>query len=61
MYPNECCNDIDNLELVLNVVERPEDADTLVRRTIKRCKVCGRNHYEFEVEPVQVGLEVKPL
>lgn len=45
-YPNPCCNDPDNLEVT------PAAKDL----TVKECKVCGCKHYEFTVDPGELGV-----
>lgn len=56
---NECCKVEANLEEVATAqVSYPDggDAGTLI---IRRCKVCGRAHYEHQVVPLQVGLSLE--
>jgi hypothetical protein len=43
-----CCADERNL------IAQPQSSDLMVRT----CRECGRNHYEFGVDPVKVGLRV---
>lgn len=45
--PNACCNDPDNLEQL-------QDDHNLV---IVECRVCGRKHYEFTVDPGELGVK----
>lgn len=46
----ECCKIPENLELQLS--NKPE-------MIIKKCKVCGRNHYRLMAEPGIFGLVMK--
>jgi len=46
----ECCNNPENLEL------QPSDKPEMI---IKKCKVCGRNHYRLMAEPAFFGLIMK--
>jgi len=44
---NECCEKKENIELV----------ETNGNLTVKRCKVCGRRHYEVNAEPGVFGIK----
>ena len=47
---NECCKVAENLE------PQPSAKPEMI---IKRCRVCGRNHYRLMAEPGVFGLVMK--
>jgi hypothetical protein len=47
---NKCCKVLENLEI------QPSAKSEML---IKRCKVCGRNHYRLMAEPGIFGLTFK--
>ena len=49
MGVNKCCDKPENL-----VFDEARQRDLIVRK----CKVCGRRHYELSLDPVRLGLKL---
>jgi hypothetical protein len=47
---NECCKNPENLEL---------DKDQAPDLVIKKCKICGRRHYELKLDPGRLAMELR--
>jgi hypothetical protein len=52
MAMEPCCAKPENLE------EKPNTRPDII---LKVCKVCGRKHYEFNVDTIQLGLKGNSL
>jgi hypothetical protein len=47
---NPCCENLENRSEPERDPERPD-------LTVTRCLVCGRRHFELEVDPLVVGVK----
>jgi hypothetical protein len=52
---NECCKKPENLEPLAERLEDDKPPDLV----IKKCKVCGRRHYELVLDPGRLAMELR--
>lgn len=43
-----CCQDLSNRKVL----------ESSMSKTVEQCKICGRKHYEFAVDPIRVGVKL---
>ena len=43
----ECCKNLENRRVL----------ESTLSKTVEQCKVCGRKHYEFTVDPLRMQVK----